>query len=394
MNPLVCEGCGARLAEGALVCDLCGTTVGGLEAVAECGADPETMEEIEVFSESSETAPTETASPLARTISTEDSLVAKSIFCNECGWKNPATAKFCSRCGDPLDATLHAVRQRSALVPEPQRIQGPPRHSGPKRPVLPTSAIAQSQVASTTSGVGRQVGILVGAGVLLILALFMITVVSQGNSDKQSVQRGTPSATTPDSPPPPLSGELEKQAADMVSEIVGLTGQAKIDKQRELVRLYAGAQRFDMAGDVQEQIATISNTEQDWILAGNLNYDWMDVQTGKTRSTYAQRAIAGYEKALAINPDNLDVKTDMAIAYMYDPQNPMKASQITREVLTEDPNHVQANFNLGIMLLQISRTDQAIEQFEKVKKLIGNADDPVYKRAENAIASIKKGRGS
>ena len=106
------------------------------------------------------------------------------------------------------------------------------------------------------------------------------------------------------------------------------------------------------------------------------------------KTPWSQKAVAAYQAALDMNPDNLDVRTDMAIAYLYDPQNSMLAIQETNRVLESDSLHIQANFNRGIMLNQINRTDQAIEQFEKVKRIVGDPEDPVYQRAENAIVQL------
>ena len=90
-----------------------------------------------------------------------------------------------------------------------------------------------------------------------------------------------------------------------------------------------------------------------------------------------------------LDDENLDVRTDMAIAYLYDPENAMMAIQETNKVLESDSLHIQANFNRGIMLTQINRRDQALEQFEKVKRIIGDSEDPVFQRASDAIARLQ-----
>jgi cytochrome c-type biogenesis protein CcmH/NrfG len=72
---------------------------------------------------------------------------------------------------------------------------------------------------------------------------------------------------------------------------------------------------------------------------------------------------------------------------MYDGVNPMRAIDEINHVLEQDPDHLQANFNRGIMLAQIGRTDQALEQFERVLSL-AEAGTPAYQRASEAIRSI------
>jgi cytochrome c-type biogenesis protein CcmH/NrfG len=118
-------------------------------------------------------------------------------------------------------------------------------------------------------------------------------------------------------------------------------------------------------------------------------YDVMESREDASRGAYAKKAIAAYASALEINPDNLDIRTDMAIAYMYDPDNPMKAIQETNRVLEQDSLHVQANFNRGVMLANINRIDQAVAQFRKVQRIVGDDSSPIYQRAEQAIDRLQ-----
>ena len=173
-----------------------------------------------------------------------------------------------------------------------------------------------------------------------------------------------------------------------MSEIEQATGYAQIDARRRLIDMYFAADRLDFAADQTVLIAEAIGSEDEWILAGNLYFDWMQRAPDTQKAPWAQKAVGAYQAALDMSPDNLDVRTDMAIAYLYDPQNSMLAIQETNRVLAADSTHIQANFNRGIMLNQINRTDQAIEQFERVKRIIGNPEDPVYQRAEGAIAQL------
>ncbi|QXD16637.1 zinc ribbon domain-containing protein [Rhodocaloribacter litoris] len=358
MKELVCEGCGARLPGEASRCDLCGTPVetpgagDAAEAIGAAGTEPG-------------------ATPEA---------VPAGIFCNACGWSNPPAARFCSRCGARLDERVAALHGVAAPPPSSPGTPAPHAHAAHAGPT--------SSRASSPAGVGRQVGILIGAGVLLVLGLYLITLVSKG------VERGpAPAQPAAQAAPAPATGPLPEDVAAraeaLAEEINRLTGEAALEKRRELVRLYAQAGRYDLAAAEQKSLAERENTEEAWVLAGNLYYDWMERQTGTARTLFARQAIAAYRKALEINPDNLDVRTDMAIAYLYDPEQPMKAIEETNAVLARDPNHVQANFNRGLMLLQINRVDQALEQFEKVKTIVGNPNDPVYQRAEQVIATLR-----
>ena len=109
---------------------------------------------------------------------------------------------------------------------------------------------------------------------------------------------------------------------------------------------------------------------------------------GEDRTTYAQLAAQCYERSVGLDGTDLDVRTDLATAYLNDGQNPMQAVETVKEVLAEDPDHVRANFNFGLMLAQINRADQAQEQFEKVIALT-EPGGPVRQRAEQELARLE-----
>src|SRR5690606_1222292 len=88
----VCPECGARLAERAERCDLCGTFVGSGSATP-----PAIDRRID---------PPEAHSEEIVGLAGRES----GVFCNQCGWKNPPGSRFCSRCGSRLqDSSALAI---------------------------------------------------------------------------------------------------------------------------------------------------------------------------------------------------------------------------------------------------------------------------------------------
>ncbi|MGB1048665.1 MAG: tetratricopeptide repeat protein [Rhodothermales bacterium] len=242
-----------------------------------------------------------------------------------------------------------------------------------------------TDLGTTDKTVGKQVIIVVSAALLLVVALYAVTTMSGGSGGSfDSIAQPSQDQQTVE----PLASQWQDREGRLMSEIEQATGDAQIDARRRLIDMYFAADRLDFAADQTVLIAEAIGSEDEWILAGNLYFDWMQRAPDTQKAPWAQKAVGAYQAALDMNPDNLDVRTDMAIAYLYDPQNSMLAIQETNRVLAADSTHIQANFNRGIMLNQINRTDQAIEQFERVKRIIGNPEDPVYQRAEGAIAQL------
>ncbi len=281
----------------------------------------------------------------------------------------------------PVEVEEHHYRRvESARLPRPSARKNTDRQHAPSKPV-----------AVAPSGPNRNAIVVTAAAVLLIGGLFMINALSNQSPEMQDAPRPQMTAVSPIAPPP-LSEELEGEANRLKNQIATLSGSRRISKQRELISMYAQERRFDLAAVVQQEIAQSLNSEVEWVRSGNYYYDWMETQAGATKTDYAKLAIASYQRALDINPDNLDVRTNMALAYLYDPSNPMQAIRNTNMVLEKDPDHILANFNRGVMLMQINRLEPAVAQFERVQKLVGDSNSPIYQRAENAIKTIRQHR--
>lgn len=367
-----CESCGARIDAGAELCNLCGTPVAGVPQI-----------EVSQERDSSQESSSSTVEGPG-IIQSGDLLSDVPPECDTCGHRNPGGSRFCNRCGSrlvPNRAIDSGERSAGTIAPASQVIaearESKASHEGKSGKI--------TDLGTTDKAVGKQVIIVVSAALLLVVALYAVTTMSGGSGGSfDSIAQPSQDQQTVE----PLASQWQDRERRLMSEIEQATGDAQIDARRRLIDMYFAADRLDFAADQTVLIAEAIGSEDEWILAGNLYFDWMQRAPDTQKAPWAQKAVGAYQAALDMNPDNLDVRTDMAIAYLYDPQNSMLAIQETNRVLAADSTHIQANFNRGIMLNQINRTDQAIEQFERVKRIIGNPEDPVYQRAEGAIAQL------
>ncbi len=337
-----CVECGARIPHGAERCALCGWRV------AEKGLHVEEVVEVE-------------AEPFAGAPARSPS--DKPVFCNACGWKNPPDARFCSQCGAQLQE----------MVPEPAV-----RKATPPPPPLEARR-AKSPAPSGT------VSIVVGAAVALVVALFLVTAVSKKTHPK-SVEE-SPATTTVTSAP--VSGILAEQIAVLDGQIQSDTGFARITRQREKAYLLMQSDRPDLAAMEYQAVAQATGVVEDWRIAGDLFYDWMTgEEDASRRAQIAGNAVAAYEQVVALEPDNLGVRTDLATAYL-NTGSPMKGVTEIKRVLEADSTHLDANFNYGLMLWRIGRNDQAAAQFEKVMDMAGDASEH-YNRASEALRTMQQ----
>ncbi len=317
-----CEECGALLDSGAERCTLCGWPVSpGIAGV-------ETAPELR---------PDVAAARLSR------------VPCGYCNWKNPAVARFCSQCGSPLQSEDAAV-----------------------------------QAPDSRSAVPRQVAIMMGAALSLVIALFLVTAVSK--SGEPAATQTSIGASEPVVAPP--EGTLAAEVAELDERIAQAEGTERLLRQREKLLRMLEADRTDLAAVEQQRVAESTGDVGDWKLAGDLYYEAMRLADSDPvlLQQMAGLAVAAYEHTLELDPDNLDVRTDMATAYL-NTGNPMKGVDEIKRVLELDPSHLNANLNYGLMLYHINRVDQAVEQLEKVIEL-AEEDSEHYRRARAVLADI------
>jgi tetratricopeptide (TPR) repeat protein len=247
--------------------------------------------------------------------------------------------------------------------------------------------------------VGRQVGIIVGAGALLVIVLFMISAVSS-NSPSPATPGDTGAASTqttpatPNTPPSvnqdPLPPQVASQAEELRAQIEAATGPERGQLLTDLVQLLASAGRLDLAATEQQRLAELQNTAAAWRHAGNLYYDWMmTVEDQGRRAEIAQQSIAAYREVVSMEPGNLDARTDMAVAYL-NTNNPMQGVEEITAVLDQDSTHVPARFNYGVMLAMIGRTEKAQQQFRLVQQIVNDSQSPYHQRAEEALQTLQE----
>lgn len=96
-----------------------------------------------------------------------------------------------------------------------------------------------------------------------------------------------------------------------------------------------------------------------WTALGNAYFD-----AGQHR-----KAIAAYEKSLAIEPDDPDVRTDLGVMYRRDGQ-PRKAVEAFNKAMAVDPKHEVSRMNKGIVLLYDLKDEEgAIEAWEELLEI-------------------------
>jgi tetratricopeptide (TPR) repeat protein len=136
-----------------------------------------------------------------------------------------------------------------------------------------------------------------------------------------------------------------------------------------LAARYATVQRFDSAGYYLTTVATAQPSEKAWQEAADAYFQaYSFAASAERKKMLGDKARELYDKVLAANPNNLDAKTNLGMAYMSS-DNPVKGIGLLREVLEQDPKNEKVLYNLGILAIQSNQLDKATERFSELVKV-------------------------
>ncbi len=155
------------------------------------------------------------------------------------------------------------------------------------------------------------------------------------------------------------------------------------------------------AGQVQalDSLTTLQSNPQDVeALLSMANYYYSLTEQARLSEDpsgqlrWAQPGIRYYQRYLAASKGDSEARADYSTLLFYAGQTDRAIQEIAK-VLEADPNHVNGNYNLGIILLNGRRDLKAArEQFTKVVELTKNDPDQhaIQKQAELLIRQIDK----
>ena len=142
-----------------------------------------------------------------------------------------------------------------------------------------------------------------------------------------------------------------------------------------------------------ERKANRNKAEADWLNASYRYFDAFKASQDSVESSYfVEQALKSYSKVIAINPRNLDAKTDLGILYAEGTGEPMKGITLLREVVTENPLHQNAHLNLGFLSMKSGQFDKAIERFNKVLEINSTRIDMYVYLGEAYVRKGEKGK--
>lgn len=152
-----------------------------------------------------------------------------------------------------------------------------------------------------------------------------------------------------------------------------------------------------IAGYYAEEIANKKDDFEAWSIAGTTYIIGMNSEKDQKNKLFARnRAINCLEKAISLNPNDVDSQTNLALIYVEMPdKNPMQGILMLRDLNEKYPTNVGVLTQLGKLSLRTNQIDNAIKrlsqavQVEPNNKMVNCLLVEAYSKAGNTAMAEK-----
>lgn len=172
-----------------------------------------------------------------------------------------------------------------------------------------------------------------------------------------------------------IGAALTATITDLETQLKNASSDAdKLNLQKKLAKQWFDDNQPAPAAFYYMEVAQKENSFDDWMNAGNrFNEAYKGTQDTAVQPAFVANAIASFKNAVKLQPENLDAKTGLGVAYVNetasgitDPDggSPMQGIMMLLEVVKKDPKNFKANLNLGLFAFQSRQYDKAISRLK------------------------------
>jgi cytochrome c-type biogenesis protein CcmH/NrfG len=198
------------------------------------------------------------------------------------------------------------------------------------------------------------------------------TEASSGPRPAETATAGPAEAGAAAAPHTQATSAQRRVLDELLAQYQAAPAAQKAEVAKKLAAGYNTVQRFDSAGYYLATVAQAQPGEKAWQQAADAYFEAYSFASSEERKKMlGTRARELYDNVLAANPNNLDAKTNLGMAYMSS-DNPVKGISLMREVLEQDPKNEKVLYNLGVLAIQSNQLDKAAERFAQLIKVNPN----------------------
>ena len=217
----------------------------------------------------------------------------------------------------------------------------------------------------------KQIAVLAGSSIIVVLLLFANTKLPKNEEGvNQSEHAGTQHAN--------VDTLIEKAFAVLTpsqrSEIQKLEKSLEIANDKKtafenLISMCDSLRQPIAAAFYMEKAAIASPVEKNWAEAGSRYYESVRFTKPDQQTIFYGKAMECFEKALELNPGNVETKISLASCYVEGSSQPMKGIGLLKEVEKVDSNNVNLQLSFAFFSEKSGQWDKAIKRFEKVLQI-------------------------
>lgn|SRR5690606_16066767 len=169
-----------------------------------------------------------------------------------------------------------------------------------------------------------------------------------------------------------LSGDLTKTIEEVEGELASASESEKLPAYKKLAALWQDVNKPMPAAYAYQQIAEKEPTLDNWLKTGDLFTDsYQHLSDTVMAPVLMGHAQGAYEKALELDEQNLNAKAGLGTA-LVNGATPMAGITMLLEVVEQEPEHLKANYNLGLFSMRSRQFDKAVDRFNTVIKQTPN----------------------
>lgn len=217
----------------------------------------------------------------------------------------------------------------------------------------------------------KQLAVIAGIIIIIVLLLFANTKLppkeEKGPMSENAGNGGSDIATLVKNAEMALP-DGQKQTVNQLAEAVTKAEDKKAAYERVINTLDSIRQPL-LAAHYMELAAIASPTEKNWEEAGNRYYVTTRFLTEADKPALYKKAMECFEKTLQINPDNVEVKINLASCFVEGSADPMKGVTMLKEIEKTDSNNVNLQLSFAFFSEKSGQWDKAIARFKKVLKI-------------------------
>jgi len=155
------------------------------------------------------------------------------------------------------------------------------------------------------------------------------------------------------------------------------------------IDFWTSQDRNDIATLLSREEAKERGSSEQWERSGDLaTRAFRESDDSLAKVFFLQEAVSSYEKALDTQP-NTDTKLKLAKIHTSLTGATMQGVLLLREIVEDDPAHVQANYELGLLSLQSGQNDKALARFDQLIKQEPKFIEPYILKAQILLSDSR-----